>query len=273
VRRALLDEAGAGHAMPLSRIRGRDDHRSRELIAAPGPGLSDSDRGLVTSTARFRDYSRSPDSYCEWHARFGRLIGQEARMKLHPTALVVAAVVVTGLTGCGAVAGSAAPTGGTGGTVSAGLGEAAADDAQPAATSQQPKHRSTPKPHTGKPHTPKAQQPKVHGPRIVSFKVVQKPKCAEGTAVFRAEAVPLIIKWKITGADSAALSVDDPTGTPGTYGPVENEGTQEFTFSCAGEVGSTETHTYAIYTVGGGAQRHKTLKVSAKVLDRGPGTD
>jgi len=196
-------------------------------------------------------------------------------MKLHPTALVVAAVVVTGLTGCGAVAGSAAPTGGT---VSAGLGESAADDAQPAATQKKPKHRSTPKPHTtkphdAKPHTPEAQQPKAHGPRVVSFKVVQKPKCAEGTAVFRAEAVPLIIKWKITGADSAALSVDDPTGTPGTYGQVEKEGTQEFTFSCAGEVGSTETHTYAIYTVGGGTQRHKTLKVSAKVLDRGLGTN
>jgi hypothetical protein len=98
---------------------------------------------------------------------------------------------------------------------------------------------------------------------------VQKPKCEEGTAVFRAKAVPLIIKWKITGADSAALSVDDPTGTPGTYGPVARTGTQEFAFSCSGAVGSTETHTYAIYTVGGGTQRHKTLKVSAKVLDKG----
>jgi hypothetical protein len=77
----------------------------------------------------------------------------------------------------------------------------------------------------------------------------------------------------VTGADSAALSVDDPTGTPGTYGKVDKEGTQEFTFSCAGEVGSTETHTYAIYTVGGGTQRHKTLTVSAKVLDRGLGTN
>ncbi len=44
------------------------------------------------------------------------------------------------------------------------------------------------------------------GARIVSFKLAQKPKCAEGTAVFRAAAVPAIIKWKITGATSAALS-------------------------------------------------------------------
>jgi hypothetical protein len=109
------------------------------------------------------------------------------------------------------------------------------------------------------------------GPRIVSFKVVQKPKCAEGTAVFRADPVDLIIKWKITGADSAALSVDDPTHTPGTYGAEGLEGTESFGFSCAGPTGTIETHTYAIYTVGGGTQKSKTLKVSAKVLDKGIG--
>lgn len=196
-------------------------------------------------------------------------------MKLHPAALVVtAAVVVTGLTGCSAVGGtntSAAPDN----TVSAGLGSATSTEAGAAGSGttkkKAPKHNSTPSsPAPTTSHTPK---PKPHGPRVVSFKVVQKPKCAEGTAVFRAEAVPLIIKWKITGADSAALSVDDPTGTPGTYSQVEREGTEEFTFSCGGAVGSTETHTYAIYTVGGGTQRHKTLKVSAKVLDKGLGTN
>ncbi|MEV4636941.1 hypothetical protein AB0J80_06265 [Actinoplanes sp. NPDC049548] len=105
--------------------------------------------------------------------------------------------------------------------------------------------------------------------KIVSFKVVQKPRCPEGTDVYRTEGVPLIIKWKITGARSGALSVDDPTGTPGTYGPVALKGTQEFTFSCSGKVGSTETHTYVLYTVGGGKQKHKTLKVSAKVRETG----
>jgi hypothetical protein len=107
------------------------------------------------------------------------------------------------------------------------------------------------------------------GPTIVYFEVAQKPKCAEGTAVFRAPAVPLIIKWKITGATSAALSVDDPTNTPGTYGPEGLSGTEEFTFSCAGEVGSTETHKYAIYSVGGGTQKSKSFSVTAKILDKG----
>jgi hypothetical protein len=113
---------------------------------------------------------------------------------------------------------------------------------------------------------------KPQGPAIVYFRVKQKPKCAEGTAVFRAEAVPLIIEWKISGATSGALSVDDPTHTPGTYGPVELKGTQEFPFSCGGAVGTTEKHTYAIYTVGGGTQKSKTITAQAKVMDKGLGT-
>jgi hypothetical protein len=105
--------------------------------------------------------------------------------------------------------------------------------------------------------------------RIVSFTLAQKPKCAEGTAVFRAPAVPAVIKWKITGATSAALSVDDPTHTAGTYGPEPLSGTETFDFTCAGPVGSTEKHTYAIYTVGGGKQHSLTITATAKILDKG----
>lgn len=144
----------------------------------------------------------------------------------------------------------------------------------PGATPATSKHPSSkPAKSTGstKSTSPKPSSSTASGPRVVSFKVVQKPKCAEGTAVFRADPVDLIIKWRITGADSAALSVDDPTHTPGTYGPEGLEGTESFGFSCAGPVGSIETHTYAIYTVGGGPQKSKTLKVSAKVLDKGIG--
>ena len=199
-------------------------------------------------------------------------------MKIHPTVptvLVLATAVMTGLTGCGAISGSAAPAGSS---IPAGMGQAGSKPSP--ATSEEPETTETtdggttssaPK-HTSKPKTKSTTTAPTHapsGPRIVSFKVVQKPKCAEGTAVFRAPAVPLIIKWKITGAESGALSVDDPTNTPGTYGPVGLSGTEEFTFSCGGPVGSTETHTYAIYSVGGGTQKHKTLVVSAKILDQG----
>ncbi|MFV2113744.1 hypothetical protein ACFHW0_15595 [Micromonospora sp. LOL_025] len=127
------------------------------------------------------------------------------------------------------------------------------------------------KPATAKPSHPATTQ--VAGPRIVYLRVARQPKCAEGTAVFRADPVPLVIEWKITGATGGALSVDDPTNTPGTYGPVDLEGSQEFLFSCTGDVGSTETHTYALYTVGGGPVRSATVTASAKVLDKGLGTN
>jgi hypothetical protein len=117
--------------------------------------------------------------------------------------------------------------------------------------------------------TPSKTSSSAGKPKIVSFKLVQKPRCAEGTAVFRAAAVPAIIKWKITGATGAALSVDDRTHTAGTYGPEPLSGTETFTFQCNGPVGSTEKHTYAIYTVGGGTQHSRTITASAKILDNG----
>ncbi|MEV4702465.1 hypothetical protein [Actinoplanes sp. NPDC049316] len=185
-----------------------------------------------------------------------------------PTVIVLTAAM-TALAGCGgssdpsaapgssAAPGAVAGLGGSGGDKAAGAGVTTENVVTPKTT---PTHATTTRPAT---------EPQPDGPRIVSFKVVQKPRCPEGTTAYETKAVPLIISWKISGADSGALSVDDPTGTPGTYGPVSKHGTQEFTFSCGGAVGTTETHTYAIYTVGGGPQKHKTLTVSAKVLDHG----
>jgi hypothetical protein len=110
------------------------------------------------------------------------------------------------------------------------------------------------------------------GPRIVSFKITQQPKCPEGTAVFRAPAVPARIAWKVTGAGGVALSVDNPN-LVGAYGNYETEGSLEFTFSCGGPVGSTETHTYTINTFGGpGPHQRAQLTASAKVLDAGLGS-
>ncbi|MFY1593580.1 hypothetical protein [Micromonospora sp. WMMD737] len=146
----------------------------------------------------------------------------------------------------------------------------------PAGTEPAPTRPAATEPADGKPATAKPSHPAttpVAGPRIVHLRVARQPKCAEGTAVFRADPVPLVIEWKITGATGGALSVDDPTNTPGTYGPVDLEGSQEFLFSCTGDVGSTETHTYALYTVGGGPVRSATVTASAKVLDKGLGTN
>jgi hypothetical protein len=107
------------------------------------------------------------------------------------------------------------------------------------------------------------------GAQIVSFEVVQQPRCASGTTAYETPAVPLKIKWKVTGATGVALSVDDPNrvGSYGSYGPEE---TMEFTFSCGGAVGSTETHKYTIHTTGGSGQaKSKTVTVSTKVLEKG----
>jgi hypothetical protein len=179
-------------------------------------------------------------------------------------ALFVASAVT--LSGCAANSPTAAgPTEEATPAASSGhLGSSPAPSRSPSARSaHSPSSKPTTKRTTTKPSSQAA------GPRIVSFRIAQKPKCAEGTAVFRADPVPLIIAWEISGATSAALSVDDPTHTPGTYGPEALKGTEEFFFTCAGDVGTTEKHTYAIYTVGGGTQHSATLTASAKILDKG----
>jgi len=107
------------------------------------------------------------------------------------------------------------------------------------------------------------------GAQIVSFTIVQQPRCPTGTTKYETPAVPLKISWKVTGATGIALSVDDPHRV-GSYGSYGTEGTLEFTFSCGGKVGSTETHEYTLTTTGGtGHPRSKTLTVSTKVLERG----
>jgi hypothetical protein len=91
--------------------------------------------------------------------------------------------------------------------------------------------------------------------------------------VFRAPAVPVKISWKVTGATSVALSVDNPERVGAYQKDLPLEGQMEFTFSCGGPVGSTETHQYTIHTEGGpGPHKRADLKASAKVMDAGPGT-
>lgn len=107
------------------------------------------------------------------------------------------------------------------------------------------------------------------GAQIVSFTVVQQPRCASGTTKYETPAVPAKVAWKVTGATGIAMSVDDPHRV-GSYGDYDAEGTLEFTFSCGGAVGSTETHRYTLTTTGGSGQpKSKTLTVSTKVLEKG----
>lgn len=99
------------------------------------------------------------------------------------------------------------------------------------------------------------------GPRIVYFRIKQQVKCPRGNDPGQ----PLILEWHATGGvTKMALSVDNP-GLVGGYATYDGpDGSQTFTnFGCAPPAGTTETHIYTIYTVGGGAQKSKTLTISA----------
>ncbi|GGQ76982.1 hypothetical protein [Couchioplanes azureus] len=102
--------------------------------------------------------------------------------------------------------------------------------------------------------------PKPAGPQIVYFRVQQQPRC--DTA---GNHTPATVQWKLSGATGAALSVDNP-GVVGSYRSYTGTtGTETLNFSCGGGPGSTETHVYTLYTVGGGKQRSQTINVSATV--------
>jgi hypothetical protein len=72
-----------------------------------------------------------------------------------------------------------------------------------------------------------------------------------------------VIEWKVTGAHQVELAVDGP-GLYNTYGA---SGTETFTFGCGGSPGTVETHTYKLTTVGGGAERSKTISAGATVKE------
>ncbi|MBC6451664.1 hypothetical protein [Actinokineospora xionganensis] len=107
--------------------------------------------------------------------------------------------------------------------------------------------RGTP-PRTTTHHTTTTSKPPT-GPVIVSFSVVQKPSCPiNGTpdAPYSKEGVPVIIAWKINGADGAAIAVDNPT-LYGAYGKdYPASGQLELSFPCSGTTGQT-THKYTVW--------------------------
>jgi hypothetical protein len=114
-------------------------------------------------------------------------------------------------------------------------------------------------------HSEGTKDPRPSGPTIVSFRISQKPKCAQGTNINPIPGVPIILEWKVTGTDKVTLSVDGP----GVYDSYPAHGSATFDFPCAGPPGDTVTHTYQLRTVGGGEVRSKTLTGSAVVHEIG----
>ncbi len=98
---------------------------------------------------------------------------------------------------------------------------------------------------------------------IAGFRVVTQPVCAvHGTpdAPFSTPGSGVTIAWSVTGADGAALAVDNPT-TYGAYGTsYPATGQQEFPFTC--EPGTTTSHTFTVWPAGAKGTS-KTLTVSA----------
>jgi hypothetical protein len=104
-------------------------------------------------------------------------------------------------------------------------------------------------------------QPAPSGPRIVYLRVKQSVKCPQGSDQGR----PLVLEWHAAGGvTKMALSVDNP-GLVGSYRTYDGpDGSETFSnFSCQPPPGTKQSHTFTIYTVGGGAQKSKTLVITA----------
>jgi len=90
--------------------------------------------------------------------------------------------------------------------------------------------------------------------------VLRNPTC-------RAPGVPgqsLILAWRLAGSGTADLSADTP-GIPGTLRrDLPSDGTLEIRFGCLGLPGTSETHVFDLYAVGGTATATR-LTVSAVI--------
>lgn len=119
---------------------------------------------------------------------------------------------------------------------------------------------STPAPRrSGKPQ--KARPSEDAGPVIAAFRVTQKPACPSGTDQVRFEGRPVVLAWKVTGAETVTLSVDGP----GVYDSYPAEGTATIDFPCGAEAGGEQVHTYTLAVKGPEGTESKTLTVTARV--------
>ncbi|AVT40135.1 hypothetical protein C6W10_30965 [Plantactinospora sp. BB1] len=197
--------------------------------------------------------------------------------------LTRAAVVALGgaiavaTTGCG-TPGNRGPTPAT--SAPAADGSAGLGSAPPAGSTAQPGPTGSPAGQAGQPGggNPGAGNPgggssgggnpggtkekKPAGPTIVYYRIKQKPQCDQGTNVNRVPGLPVILEWKVTGADRVTISVDGP----GVYDSYPAVGTATINFPCGdGQPGGYVQHTYQLRTVGGGEVRSKTVTASALV--------
>lgn len=99
------------------------------------------------------------------------------------------------------------------------------------------------------------------GPVIVYFRVATKPSCPSGTDQVQYQGRPVVLEWKVTGADKTTLSVDGP----GVYNQYGTQDSATLTFPCNGDPGSYQTHTYTLSGIGPDSTRTRKLTVQAKI--------
>jgi hypothetical protein len=99
------------------------------------------------------------------------------------------------------------------------------------------------------------------GPGVVYFRVATKPSCPSGTDQVQYQGQPVVLKWKVTGADKTTLSVDGP----GVYNEYGTEDSATLAFPCIGDPGTFQTHTYTLSGIGPDGSRSRKLTVQARV--------
>lgn len=99
------------------------------------------------------------------------------------------------------------------------------------------------------------------GPVIVNFRMATKPSCPSGTDQVQYQGQPVVLKWKVTGADKTTLSVDGP----GVYDEYATEDSVTLSFPCNGEPGTYQTHTYTLTAIGPDGATSRKLTLQAKV--------
>jgi len=109
------------------------------------------------------------------------------------------------------------------------------------------------------------------GPVIELFDVTQQPRCPAGTDLNPIEGQPLILSWRVTGAEELTLSIDGP----GVYATLDdhdssdaNDGVKTFSFGCSGDEGDAARHTYVLTATSDGQIVTSELVVEAVVHER-----
>jgi hypothetical protein len=191
-------------------------------------------------------------------------------MYRRPSTLLLAAIaaaVVLGVSGCGAVGGAAHAEAPIGTDTSAPATPGAAASGAPAAGAPAGGGSSSGGGQAPAPAPAKGGSgggaPAAPAAKVTALRVAQQPSCPiQGTpdAPFSKPGTDVKISWTVTGAAGAAVAVDNP-GVYGAYGSsYPASGSLSLAFPC--DATGTTKHTYTVWPAGD-HDDPKTITVSA----------